>query len=107
LTIGSYVVVATASGVTTGVGSFSGDNQISIATNCQLRNQTGGVIGASNATGSFSQFTRDANEITVTGGLIITDAVGTVSLWCNSEFNRQLQVENSQIMVLKIGGFTE
>jgi hypothetical protein len=107
LTTGSYVVVATASGVGTGIGSFSGDEQISMVNNCQLRNQAGGVIGASRATGSFSQFTHDANEITVTGGLIITETVGSVSLWCNSEFDLQLEVANSQIMVLKIGGFTE
>jgi len=108
LTGGNYVVVATAAGVGVNSGVFRNE-RFSIVNNCQLRNQNGGVIGIGRASGEVEEdfATVDTFDMAITGGLSIPDgATGTVSLWCNAEFGHVVKVDQSQMLILKIGGFT-
>lgn len=106
---GSYVAIATVSNATTSLGSFGGEDHKSFANDCQLRNAAGGVMGSSGASGSYTEFVRDTNEITVTGGEFVAEgANGVISLWCRSTFGLGgLSISGAQLMVLKIGGFTQ
>jgi hypothetical protein len=73
---------------------------------CQLRDSGGGVIGASRAAGIFTQFQKDSHEITVNGGIFVPEGGGNVvSLWCREEFGAGT-LDGAQMMVVRIGGFT-
>ena len=73
---------------------------------CQLRDNLGAVLGASRSTGGFSEFTKDAHEITVNGGYTVQDGDPSkvISLWCRSEFDTG-KVDGAQLITVKIGGF--
>jgi hypothetical protein len=102
---GNYVVFTTAARVGTAVLSFGGAEHKSLANDCELRDGLGGIIGASQATGSYTEFVKDYHEITTNGGISVPEGeTRTVSLWCRSVFN-QGEVGNTQMMVLRIGGF--
>ena len=104
LTEGSYVIIATAAGVGLANPAIPGP----VVNNCLLRNQNGEAIGAGRASGEVSDFAQDTNEITVTGGIFVPDGTtNAVSMWCNAEFDRPLEVANTQMLVMKIGGFTQ
>ena len=103
---GSYAVIATASAVGAGL-SGSTASEIASASECQLRDPTGVVMGGNTATGSVDEFFSDRHEITVTGGAFVSEGGGIVSLWCRNVFARQTLVGGSQIMAIRHGGFTE
>jgi hypothetical protein len=109
LSAGSYVVVGTASGVGNASGPFR-SGRFSIVNNCQLRDQNNGVIGVARASGEFEEngATVDTFDMAMTGGIFIPEGTtGSVSLWCNGEFANSVAVQQSQLLVLKIGGFTQ
>ena len=106
LPAGSYAIVATAASVGTGSGAF-GRERFSLVNNCQLRNHVNGVIGIGRASGEIEEngATKDTFQMAITGGMTIPDGqTGTVSLWCNAEFGNDVKLDQSQIMILKIGG---
>ena len=73
---------------------------------CQLRNAAGNVLGANRAAGTCTEFQKDSAEISVNGGIFVPEGEGNVvSLWCRSEFGAGT-LDGAQMMVLKIGGFT-
>lgn len=103
---GSWVAFATASAVRTSSIPFFDEIHQEVM-ECQLRDSSGGVMGASRAAGRAGKFQLDSSEITVTGGLFVPDGGGNVvSLWCREEFGSGA-LDGAQIMVLKIGGFAQ
>ncbi len=106
LSSGSWLIFSTASQVGSNQFPFSGGNdERSMVNECQLRDEFGGVLGVSRATGGYSEFTRDHHEITINGGIFVPDGEGrTVSLWCREEFGPGY-LAGARIVVLKVGGF--
>jgi hypothetical protein len=109
LAAGSYVVIGTAAGVGAAGGSFR-LARFSVVNNCQLRDQNNGVIGVARASGEVEEdnATVDSFDMAITGGVFIPEGTtGSVSLWCNGEFGNGVQLQQSQLLVLKIGGFAQ
>jgi hypothetical protein len=104
---GNWLVFSTVS-ISPAFTSDEGEEHISTATDCRLRDSQGGVPGANSSTGSITEFVQDAWEITINGGMSVPPEETTrfVNLECQSAFN-VMKVNIGQLMLVKIEHFTE
>jgi hypothetical protein len=78
---------------------------------CELRNQTGGVIGRASAhTEPSDGGEAHGHSLTLNGGLSVPSGFGSISLYCGVRSlgnNTPAQWDDAQMVTLKIGGFAE
>lgn len=101
LTAGSWLAFSTVSAIGNGLQP----TERATAIDCELRDNLGGVIGASSSSGQADEFTADTWTIAVNGGYAVApgDSTKSLALWCRSRFFF-LSTANTQLMVVKIGG---
>lgn len=102
---GSWLIFSTVSIELSG-GPFTGDDERAFVADCRLRDNQGNFMGGNRATGTVTQFTEDAWEITVNGGIFVPEGEPTriVNLECRTIFENG-EVTAAQLLVVKIGGF--
>jgi hypothetical protein len=102
LPAGSWVFVATVSGVGPNALTFSGDETL-VQTSCELRDQVGGVLGQAVARGEISGTVNDTHAITLNGGLFVpVGEVNTVQVWCRAIHG---VFDSAQMLIMEVGGF--
>ncbi|MGE5117601.1 MAG: hypothetical protein ACM3N6_14035 [Betaproteobacteria bacterium] len=100
---GWWIAVATAGSVGGGSVYFDGSNLHSVAAACQLRDNSGYVLGGNVAFGSQSQYVKNFSDIGVIGGMAVPPgSTNSIGLWCRSEFD-SLSLGDAQLMLMQIG----
>ena len=100
---GWWIAVATAGSVGGGSVYFDGSNLHSVAAACQLRDNSGYVLGGNVAFGSQSQYVKNFSDIGVIGGIAVPPgSTNSIGLWCRSEFD-SLSLGDAQLMLMQIG----
>ena len=100
---GTYALVAT--GDLHDYGSFAGDDAIDDS-ECELHTWDGSLIGAA-AAARGADPGRTKMSLSMNGAANIPAGDGDISLWCQTQLGGGASVDNSQIMIIKHGGFFE
>ena len=99
---GTYALIATAN--LHDYGRFAGDDAIADS-ECELHTWDGSLIGAAADRRVVPTLDSTKVSLSMNGAANIPAGGGDISLWCQTQLGGGASVDNSQIMIIKHGGF--